>query len=153
MLRLKLFHVSKGGYCSITCCTKVILCMIVHPGTANGLWQYWLWYNQPKPLFCFLTLTFFSWHRENMPTWLPWPRFKASLDPVAALNAFRPTLLIVVIEIRFNFQIYVQCAEKIISKITFNIRWNLEQLWRSRHTWVSKGNIKGLENTGVWVAW
>ena len=57
------------------------------------------------------------------------------------------------IEIWFNFQIYVQCAEKAISKITFNIRWNLEQLWRSRNTWVVKGNIKGFENNGIWVAW
>ena len=36
---------------------------------------------------------------------------------------FRATLLIMVIEIRVNFQIYVQCA---ISKITFNIRRNFE---------------------------
>ena len=30
-----------------------------------------------------------------------------------------------VIQIRFNFSICVKCAEKAISKITFNIRWNV----------------------------
>ena len=65
-------------------------------------------------------------------------------------HASLATLLIMVIEIWFNFQIYVQCAEKAISKITFNIRWNLKQIWHSCHTWVSKGNIKGFENNGVW---
>ena len=48
---------------------------------------------------------------------------------------FHATLLIMVIEIRFNFQIHVQCAKKAISKITFSIQWN-----RSWHTCVSKGD-------------
>ena len=39
----------------------------------------------------------------------------------------------------------VQCAEK--------ARWNLKQIWRSWYTWVSKDDIKGFENNGVWVAW
>ena len=34
---------------------------------------------------------------------------------------FLTTLLIMVIEIRFNFQIYIQFAEKAISKITLSI--------------------------------
>ena len=50
---------------------------------------------------------------------------------------FCATLLILVLEILFNFQIDVLCTEKFISKITFNIRWNLEQIWHSWHTWVS----------------
>ena len=61
---------------------------------------------------------------------------------------FHATLPIMVIEIRFNFQIRVQCAEKAISNITFNTRWNLKQIWRSWHTWVSMGNIKVFENNG-----
>ena len=65
-------------------------------------------------------------HREYMPTWLPWPRFNASLHNFPPLWGtithcwtcwqhemhFRVALLIMVIEIWFNFQIYVQCAEK-----------------------------------------
>ena len=58
---------------------------------------------------------------------------------------FLATLLMLVIEIRFNFQIYVQCSEKAISKITFNIQWNLKQHWHPWHTWLSKGNIKGFQ--------
>ena len=58
-----------------------------------------------------------------------------------------------IIEILLNFQICVQWAEKAISKITFNVQWNLKQICHSWHTWVSKGNIKGFENNGVWVAW
>ena len=46
---------------------------------------------------------------------------------------FYETLLILVLEIRFNFQIDVQCAEKAISKINFHIWWNLEQIWHSWH--------------------
>ena len=38
------------------------------------------------------------------------------------------TLLIMVIEIRFNFQIHMQCSENAISKIAFNIQWNLKQI-------------------------
>ena len=53
-----------------------------------------------------------------------------------------------VVEIRLNFQIRVLCAEKAISKITFNIPWNLKQIFRSWHTWVSKGNIKGMRTMG-----
>ena len=54
---------------------------------------------------------------------------------------FYATLLILVLEIRFNFQIDLQCAEKAISKIKFHIRWNLEQIWHSWPTWVtSKGS-------------
>ena len=41
---------------------------------------------------------------------------------------FCATLLILLLEIRFNFQIDMQYAEKGISKITFNIWWNLEQI-------------------------
>ena len=59
---------------------------------------------------------------------------------------FCATLLIPVLEIRFNFQFNVQCAEKAISKITFIIWWNLKQICHLWHTWVSKGNIKGFEN-------
>ena len=58
-----------------------------------------------------------------------------------------------VVGIRFNFEIGVQWAEKAISKITFIVQWNLQQIWRSWYTWVSKGDIKGFENNGVWVAW
>ena len=64
-------------------------------------------------------------HRENMPTWLPWPVLSCStaqFPPNAGTLTnrwtrrrqkmhFMVTLLIMVIEIRFNFQIYVQCAE------------------------------------------
>ena len=64
---------------------------------------------------------------------------------------FCATLLIMVIEIWFKFQSCVQCAEKAISKIIFKIRWDLKQIWCSRHTWVSKGDIKGFGNSGVWV--
>ena len=87
-------------------------------------------------------------HRENMLTWLFLPRFQdtlhnfpttvgrchASLDLVAASMHFPAILLIMVIEIPFNFQICVQCAEQAISKITFDILRNLKQSWRSWHT-------------------
>ena len=33
-------------------------------------------------------------------------------------------------------------------KKTFNIRWNLKQIWRSLHTSVSKGDIKGSRTMG-----
>ena len=62
---------------------------------------------------------------------------------------FLATLLIMLIEIRFNFQIYVQCSEKAISKITFNFQWNLKQISHPWHILLSKG----FENNGVWVAW
>ena len=102
-------------------------------------------------------------HRENVPTWLSGPRFHAPQHNFTPKPGnvthrwaqwqhqmhFRVTLLIMVVEIRFNFQIGVQCAEKAISKITFNIRWNLKQIWCSWYTWVSKGDIKGFENNGV----
>ena len=66
---------------------------------------------------------------ENMPTWLPWPRFNAPLHnfpPLWGAIMHRwtwwqhqmychGTLLIMVIEIRFKFQICMQCAEKAIS--------------------------------------
>ena len=101
--------------------------------------------------------------RENMPTWLSWPRVNASLHNFPPLWAavtqqwtwwqhqmhFYATLPMMVIEIRFNFQICVQCAEKAISKITFNIRRNLKQIWSLWHTRVSKCSIKGFENNGV----
>ena len=104
-----------------------------------------------------------TWHRENVPTWLSGPRFHAPLHNFTTKPGdvthrwtrwqhqmhFRVTLLIMVVEIRFNFQIGEQCAEKAISKITFNIRWNLKQIWCSWYTWVSKGDIKGFENNGV----
>ena len=97
-----------------------------------------------------------------MLTWLSWPRFQAPLHNFPPLWGavkhcwtrwqhqmhFHAILLIKVIEIWFSFQICVQCAKKAISKITFNIHWNLKQIWRSWHTWVSKGNIKEYENNG-----
>ena len=58
-----------------------------------------------------------------------------------------------VTEIRFNFQICVLCAAKAISKIIFNIRWKIEQIWPSWYTLIYKGDSKGFENNGVWVAW
>ena len=61
------------------------------------------------------------------------------------------TLLIMVTEIRLNFQIGVQCVEKAISKITFNIWWNLKQIWHSWHTWVSMGDIKGPGARGIFL--
>ena len=75
-------------------------------------------------------------HRENVPTWLSGPRFHAPLHNFTPKPGdvthrwarwqhqmhFRVTLLIMVVESRFNFQIGVQCDEKAISKITFNIR-------------------------------
>ena len=102
-------------------------------------------------------------HRENTTVWLSWPRFHAPLynftPPARSVTHhwtrlqhqmhFCAILLLLVLEIRFNFQIDLQCAEK----FTFNIQWNLKQIWRSWHTWVSKGNnIKGFKNNGVWVA-
>ena len=50
---------------------------------------------------------------------------------------FGTTLLILVLEIRFNFQIDVFCAEKAIFKITFRVRQNLQQIWHSWHTRVT----------------
>ena len=92
----------------------------------------------------------FKLHYTISPHWVAvmhrWTRWQHQMH-------FRATLLMMVIEIRFNFQICVQCTEKAISKITFNIRWNSPQIWCSWPTWVSKGNIKGFENNGVWVAW
>ena len=87
-------------------------------------------------------------HKNNLPPWLSWPHFhnftpsratSCIAGPGAALMHFHATLLIMTTEIRFNFQIGVQCAEKAISDITFNIRWNLKQIWRSWYTWVQKG--------------
>ena len=101
--------------------------------------------------------------KENVPTWLSGPRFDAPLHNFTPKPGdvthrwarwqhqmhFRVTLLIMVVEIRFNSQIGVQYDEKAISKITFNIRWNLKQIWCSWYTWVSNGDIKGFENNGV----
>ena len=64
------------------------------------------------------------------------------LDLVSTTNVFSCNLLIMVMEIRFKFQICVPCAEKAMSKIIFNIRWNLQQILRLWHTWVSKADIK-----------
>ena len=52
------------------------------------------------------------------PIWGP----STSMNRAAATNAFLVTLLIKVIEILFNFQIYVQYSQKAISKITFNVK-------------------------------
>ena len=102
--------------------------------------------------------------------WLSWPSFHAplhnftprassvgsrhaSLDPAAASNAFLHNFANT--GPRNSLQLSNRCAvcwKKAISKITFNIRWNLKQIWCLWHTWVSKGNIKGFENNGVWVA-
>ena len=86
---------------------------------------------------------------ENTAAWLSSPRFHAPLHnftppqwgavthcwtrPQHQMH-FCTTFLILVLEIWFNFQIDVQCAEKAISNITFNIRWNLKQIWHSWHT-------------------
>ena len=81
-------------------------------------------------------------HKENMPTWLPRPHFNDPLHNFPSLWGavtlrgirwqhqmhFHATLLIMVIKIWFKFQICVQCAAKAISKITFNIWWNLKQI-------------------------
>ena len=59
-----------------------------------------------------------------------------------------------VIEIRFHFQICVQCAEKFISKITFNVREILNKFGvRGTPGYQRVTYIKGFENNGVWVAW
>ena len=55
------------------------------------------------------------------------------------------------VEIKINFQIHVQCAEKAISRITFNIQWKFGICGTPEYQWVT--NIKGLEKNGVWVAW
>ena len=47
-----------------------------------------------------------------------------------------------VIEIRFNFQIFVQFAEKAISKLTLNIRWNFKQLCRTKQDFGVRGTLK-----------
>ena len=65
----------------------------------------------------------------------------------------------IVIEIWLNFQICEQCAEKAISKITFNIRRNLKIesdfrngsskfQWCSWNTWVSRVTAKGSRTMG-----
>ena len=62
---------------------------------------------------------------------------------------FLATLLIMVIEIQFNFQIYVLFAEKKnISKITFNIQWNLKQIWHSWQPKYQKATSKGSRTMG-----
>ena len=81
-------------------------------------------------------------HWETKPEWLPWPHFNDPLHNFPSLWGavmhrwirwqhqmhFHATLLIMVTRIWFKFQICVQYAEKAISKITFNIRWNLKQI-------------------------
>ena len=107
--------------------------------------------------FCFVVLS----HRVDTVAWLSWPRFHASLnnipplvssmwshhaspDPAAASNAFSCNFA------DNGHRNYIQlsnlCAmsRKAISKITFNIRWNLKQIWRSWHIWVSKSDINGV---------
>ena len=98
-------------------------------------------------------------HRENMPTWLPWPSFHAPLHNFSPVTHrwtrrqqqihFPATLLIMVTEIRFNFQIYVQCSEKAISKITFNIQWNPKQICIRGTPDYQRVTSKGFENNGV----
>ena len=62
---------------------------------------------------------------------------------------FRVTLLIMDIEILLNFPICVQCAEKNIKSLSFNIRWNLGKfgvcVWKSKSAstlslWISISN-------------
>ena len=76
-----------------------------------------------------------------------WGHSHASMDPVAATNAFSCNLANN--GHRNSIQLSNLCAMgcKGISKITFNIQWNLKQIWHSWHTWVSKG-IKGFQ--GQW---
>ena len=97
-----------------------------------------------------------------MPTWLSWPRFHAPLYNFSPLEGavmhrwtrwqhqmyFLATLLIMVIEIRFNFQTCVQCAEKAVSTIIFNIQWHFKQIWRLWHTEYQRVTSKGSRTMG-----
>ena len=67
---------------------------------------------------------------------------------------FCATLLIMVIEIQFNFQIVVQCAEKTISKITFHIHLALvAHLGKGLRTmgWPEKHDKTGFQHGQRWV--
>ena len=110
----------------------------------------------------------FMHHCTIYPTWAEWRAVMHRWTLMQHQMHFCATLLILVLEIRFNFQIDVQCAEKeAISKNHFQYpmkseanlafvdynRHEIKFILSSWHTWVSKGNIKGFENNGVWVAW
>ena len=64
---------------------------------------------------------------------------------------FGQTLLILALEIHFNFHIDVQCAEKAIFKIVFPIWWNLEENWHLWHTWALCPGVKDMmRNQLLW---
>ena len=98
-------------------------------------------------------------HRENSPTLPLGPRFHAPLHNFPHLRVqwgiiahhwtqpqlqmhFGTTLLILVLEIRFKFQINVQCAEKAISKSFCISTEILELIWHSWYTWVTSNGSR-----------
>ena len=83
--------------------------------------------------------TVFTLHRENTAVWLSWPCFHAPLHnftpPASSVGSlthrwtrpqhqmhFCATLLILVLDIRFNFQIVVQCAH-LLTYIYMHSHW------------------------------
>ena len=108
------------------------------------------------------------YHREITRTGLSGPRFHAPLhnftsspDPaggsvvhqwprlqqVRSLAAFDITLLILVLEIPFNFQFDMQCAGNANFNVSFQVNASFEQILFPWHTWVRS---KGLRTIGSW---
>ena len=94
---------------------------------------------------------------EKVSMWHPiegtaWGR-RGYLDHAFQLHNFTPALSSASrivgfggLEIRLNFQNDVQCAGKIISKISFQSWWDLEQIWYSWHTWATSKGSRTMES-------
>ena len=67
------------------------------------------------------------------------------LQRVRSLVAFNVTLLILVLEIPFNFQFDMQCAWNVNSNVSFHVNACFEQILFPWHTWARS---KGLRTIG-----
>ena len=67
------------------------------------------------------------------------------LPRVRLLEAFNVTLLILVLEIPFNFQFDMQCAGNVNSNVSFQVNASFEQFFFPWHTWARS---KGLRTIG-----
>ena len=70
-----------------------------------------------------------------------WPR----LQRARSLAAFNVTLLILVLEIPFNFQFDMQCAGNVNSNVSIQVNPSFEQILFPWHTWTRS---KGLRTIG-----
>ena len=67
-----------------------------------------------------------------------WPR----LQRARLLAAFNVTLLILVLEIPFNFQFDMQCAGNVSSIVSFQVNASFEQILFLWHTWARSKDLR-----------